>query len=465
MALFEQPTRRGLLGTGGLVLAQAAMISGRAQAAALPEAPIMRDAKMQPPVAPSSGPDYHPVATLNGWALPFRMNGDWKEFHLLAEPVVREIAPGMSAHLWGYNGQSPGPTIEAVEGEKVRIFLTNHLPEATTIHWHGQVLPNGMDGVAGLTQPAVPPGKTFVYEFVLKRSGTFMYHPHSDEMVQMAMGMMGSFIVHPRDPEFRRVDRDFVFLMSAYDIEPGAYTPKVNEMTDFNIWTFNARVFPGIDPLVAAQGDKVRLRYGNLTMTNHPIHIHGTSFRVTGTDGGWVDPAASWPEVAVDCAVGQMRAIEFVAEAPGDWAVHCHKSHHTMNAMGHQVRNYIGVDLNRTAKSIQKYVPGYMPMGTGSAMADMQMRLPENTLPMMSGDGPFGAIEMGGMFTVLKIRQGLAKGDYADPGWYQHPQGTVAYEWKEAALPEPATGKPPGAQHADYQAVDPRRARRHFGHE
>jgi len=448
MTSSEQPTRRSLLQTGGLTLASTAVISGRAQAASLPEAPIRKESGMQVPQEPSLGPGYHPVATLNGWSLPFRMNGDWKEFHLLAEPVVREIAPGMKAHLWGYNGQSPGPTIEAVEGDKVRIFVTNHLPEATTVHWHGMVLPNGMDGVSGLTQPGIPPGKTFVYEFVLTRSGTFMYHPHADEMVQMAMGMMGSFIVHPRDPSFRAVDRDYVFLMSAYDIEPGTYTPRVNEMTEFNIWAFNSRVFPGIDPMVAGKGERVRIRFGNLTMTNHPIHIHGTSFRVTGTDGGWVDPAASWPETAVDCAVGQMRAVELIADAPGDWAVHCHKSHHTMNAMNHQQRTYIGVDLKRTEKAIRKQAPGYMPMGHAgmSDMAGMDMPLPENTLPMMggtgnSGKGPFGSIEMGGMFTVLKIREGLARGDYSDPGWYQHPQGSVAYEWTEASLPPPPTRK------------------------
>ncbi|WP_262029843.1 multicopper oxidase family protein, partial [Microvirga sp. Mcv34] len=325
-------SRRGFLGAGGLALAGASMISGRTQAASLPEAPTMTEATMQPPLYPKSGPDYQPVVTLNGWTLPWRQNGDWKEFHLVAEPVVREMAPGMKAHLWGYNGQSPGPTIEAVQGDKVRIFVTNKLPENTAVHWHGQLLPNGMDGVGGLTQPHIPPGKTFVYEFVLQKSGTFMYHPHSDEMVQMAMGMMGFFVVHPRDPAERRVDRDFVFLLNAFDIEAGSYVPRVNEMTDFNLWCWNTRVFPGIDPLVVRQGDKVRVRFGNLTMTNHPIHMHGYDFKVTGTDGGWVDNG--WPEVSVDVAVGQMRAFEFVADAPGDWAIHCHKSHHTMNAMG-----------------------------------------------------------------------------------------------------------------------------------
>ena len=183
------------------------------------------------------------------------MNGDWKEFHLVAEPVVREFAPGMKAHLWGYNGQSPGPTIECVEGDKVRIFVTNKLPEHTTVHWHGMLVPNGMDGVGGLTQPHIKPGKTFVYEFALKKSGTFMYHPHADEMVQMAMGMMGFFVVHPRDPKFMRVDRDFVFLHAAPTTStPAATLPKVTTMTDFNLWTWNSRVFPGHRSAGRAQG-------------------------------------------------------------------------------------------------------------------------------------------------------------------------------------------------------------------
>ncbi|MBP0578541.1 copper oxidase [Labrys sp. LIt4] len=426
-------SRRSFLGAAALI--SAGTISSRAQAAAIPEAPTMKEAGMQPPLVPTSGVDYNPVVTLNGWTLPWRMNGDWKEFHLVAEPVVREIAPGMVAHLWGYNGQSPGPTIEAVEGDKVRIFVTNKLPEHTTIHWHGQLLPNGMDGVGGLTQPHIKPGKTFVYEFQLRKSGTFMYHPHADEMVQMAMGMMGFFVVHPRDPAFRRVDRDFVFLINAYDIEPGSYVPKVAEMTDFNLWTWNSRAFPGIDPLVCGKGDKVRVRFGNLTMTNHPIHMHGYDFKVSCTDGGWVPEAAAWPEVTIDCAVGQMRAFDFTADAEGDWAIHCHKSHHTMNAMGHDVRNYIGVDKKAVAAKIRKLVPDYMPMGSAGMadMGEMEMPLPDNTLPMMTGFAQFGAVEMGGMFSVVKVRQGLAAGDYKDPGWFKHPEGTVSYEWTGAS--------------------------------
>jgi len=436
----------------------AALVS-RVQAASLPEAPTQDKPTMAPPLVPRSGPPYNPVMTLNGWSLPWRMNNGWKEFHLVAEPVVRELAPGMKAHLWGYNGQSPGPTIECVEGDKLRIFVTNRLPEHTTIHWHGVLVPNGMDGVGGLTQPHIPSGKTFVYEFQMRKSGTFMYHPHADEMVQMAMGMMGFIVVHPRDTNFMRVERDFVFLLAMYDIEPGSYTPKVTTMLDFNLSTFNSRVFPGIDHLVVRKGDRVRVRIGNLTMTNHPIHIHGHDFEVTCTDGGWVPKQARWPEATVDVAVGQMRAFEFIADNPGDWALHCHKSHHVMNAMGHNVPTMIGVDHRGVAEKILRLVPDYMVMGEKGGSMEHEMPLPDNTLPMMTGTGPFGQMEMGGMFTVVKVREGLARGDYSDPGWYKHPDGKVAYEWQG---PSPAATRQAPAK-ADGVDVKVRKPAGHSG--
>ncbi|WP_295960958.1 copper oxidase [Rhodoferax sp.] len=431
--------------------------------AALPEPVIATTPATAPPLIPTTGRPYNPVVTLNGWTCPWRMNAGVKEFHLVAEPVVREIAPGMQARLWGYNGQSPGPTIEVVEGDRVRIFVTNRLPEHTTIHWHGQRLPNGMDGVGGLTQPQIPVGKTFVYEFVARRPGTFMYHPHADEMVQMAMGMMGFWVTHPKakTPLVAEVQRDFCFLLNSYDISPGSTTPRPNTMLDQNLWTWNSRAFPGIDTLNVRQGDQVRIRVGNLTMTNHPIHLHGHEFVVTGTDGGPVPPSARWPEVTTDIAVGQMRQIEFVADEPGDWALHCHKSHHTMNPMGHTVPNMIGVDHRGLVQKIQKLVPDYMLMGErGMAdMGEMQMPIPDQTLPMMSGAGPYGPIEMGGMFTTLKVRKDQKPGDYSDPGAYQQPPGTRAFEWT-GSLAEPAR---PAAV-APTDAVQVHKPGAHSGH-
>jgi manganese oxidase len=453
--------RRTFFG-GAAVTAVAAASVGKVAMAALPEPVLMDKPATAPPLVPPSGRPYRPVVTLNGWTLPWRMNGGVKEFHLVAEPVVREIAPGMKAHLWGYNGQSPGPTIEVVEGDRVRIFVTNQLPEHTTIHWHGQRLPNGMDGVGGITQPHIPAGKTFVYEFQARRPGTFMYHPHADEMTQMAMGMMGLWITHPkgRHPLIDQVDRDFCFLLGSYDIEPGSMTPRVNTMLDFNLFTFNSRVFPGIESLNVRKGDKVRIRIGNLTMTNHPIHVHGHEFVVTGTDGGPTPKSARWPEVTTDVAVGQMRQVEFIADEEGDWAMHCHKSHHTMNAMGHDVPTMIGVDHRGLVNKIQKLVPDYMVMGE-RGMADMgamEMPLPDNTLPMMSGQGQFGPAEMGGMFTLLKVRHDQPPGDYRDPGPFKHPAGTVAYEFT-GALPQPSRPAPSAAK-----ASVELRARKPSGH-
>jgi hypothetical protein len=152
-----------------------------------------------------------------------------------------------------------------------------------------------------------------------------------------------------------------------------------------------------------------------------------------------VRPEARWPEVSIDIPVGAMRAYEFDAKYEGDWAIHCHKSHHTMNAMGHDVPTFIGVDNSKVTDKIRRVQPEYMAMGDrGMAdMGEMEMPLPDNTIPMMTGWGQFGAIEMGGMFSVVKVREGLSANDYADPGWYQHPEGTVAYEWT-GDIPAPA---------------------------
>ncbi|MFP8777422.1 multicopper oxidase family protein [Hydrogenophaga sp. RWCD_12] len=456
----------------GAATALAAASVGRAALAAIPEAVQQTSAETAAPWTPpgvtGAGRPYNPVVTLNGWTLPWRMNDGVKEFHLVAEPVVREMAPGFTVNMWGYNGQSPGPTIEVLEGDRVRLYVTNRLPEHTTVHWHGQRLPAGMDGVGGLTQPQIAPGKTFVYEFVARRPGTFMYHPHADEMTQMAMGMMGLWITHPRQkhPLIAEVQRDYCFLLSAFDVEPGSRTPQVNTMLDHNIWSWNSRVFPGISPMVARLGERVRLRIGNLTMTNHPIHMHGMEFEVTGTDGGPIPRTARWPEVTTDIGVGQMRQIEFTADEPGDWSIHCHKSHHTMGAMGHSVPTMIGVDHRGLVQKIQRHTPDYMVMGErGMAdMGEMQMELPDNTFPMMTGTGPFGPIEMGGMFSTIKVRAEQKPGDYSDPGWYAMPPGTQAREVPAPAQAARAPGTPashPASTTADATARKPGPAHNH----
>jgi FtsP/CotA-like multicopper oxidase with cupredoxin domain len=379
-----------------------------------------------PPGAP--GRDYEPVLTPNGMTLAYRVVDGVKVFHLVAEEVDHEFADGLRAHCWGYNGRVHGPTLEAVEGDRVRVYVTNRLPAATTVHWHGVFLPNGMDGVGGLNQAAIPAGKTFVYEWTFQQHGTFMYHSHHDEMTQMAMGMMGMIVVHPRRPSpDYRVDRDFALLLSEWAQKPGTRRPDPNEMLDFNLLTFNARCFPGTAPLVCKLGERVRIRLGNLSaMHHHPIHLHGFHFKVTATEGGPIPLSAQRLETTVLVPTGTTRDIEFIADAPGDWALHCHMTHHVMNQMGHGTTNMLGARPKEFEDSVRKVVPGYMAMGHDGMgdMGPMQMPVPKNSIPMVGAEGPFGYITMGGMFTVLKVRETLAT--YDDPGWYQPPPGTQA---------------------------------------
>lgn len=400
-----------------------------------------------PPVD-RGGNSHGRVITPNSRSLASRVRNGWREFHLVAEEVSHQFSDDTRAICWGYNGSTPGPTLEAVEGEKVRIFVTNKLGEHTTIHWHGILLPSGMDGVGGLNQPHIKPGETWVYEFELRQHGTHMYHPHADEMVQMAFGMMGMFIIHPREPESPRVDRDYAIMLHNWALHPGTWRPDPNVMVEFDLWTLNSKIFPATEPLIARTGERVRIRIGNLSMWNHPMHLHGHQFYVTGSDGG------RWPEVqwqrdtTVIVGVGQCRDIEFDAIA-GDWAFHCHFSHHTMGPMGHDIPNTVGVKQGDLAERVEKVLPGYMPMGEfgmaehaahtagGSVHQGHQMMPgPPNTAPMMAGQGPYGPLEMGGMFTVVKIRDHWD--GVSDPGWYQHKPGEQARRVSAAAAPRQA---------------------------
>ena len=392
------------------------------------------------PLAPGfPGKNYQRVVVPNGGTLPFKVVDGVKVFHLVAEELDHAFDSGLRAKSWGFNGRVNGTVIEAVEGERVRIYVTNRLPVATSIHWHGFFLPNGMDGVGGLTQPYIKPGETAKYEWTLRQHGTQMYHSHHDEMTQMGMGMIGMFVVHPRNPapEYR-VDRDFALLLSEWTIEAGTARPNTLRMNDFNVLTINGKVFPSTAPLICKTGDKVRIRIGNLgAMDHHPIHIHGHHFRIAATDGGNIPLSAQWLESTVLVGVGQTRNIEFIADAPGDWPLHCHMTHHTMNQMGHEFPNMVGVKPDDLDESLRPLLPSYMTMGhTGMDMGRMAevMPMPRNTISMKGAAGPFGDyISMGGMFSILKVRNRLDSYD-RDPGWYEHPQGTVALKANDSDL-------------------------------
>jgi hypothetical protein len=306
-----------------------------------------------------------------------------------------------------------------------------------------------MDGVGGLSQKTIEPGETYKYEFKLRQHGTYMYHSHSDEMTQIALGMMGMFIIHPRTPTGPKADRDFALMASEWRIDVGTRRPVPIEMTNFSIFTFNGRAFPGTAPLVAKYGDRVRIRFGNLSpMEHHPIHLHGFYWKITEMDGLPISEVAQQPGNTVLVAVGQTRTVEFIADNPGDWAMHCHMTHHTMNQMGHNVPNLIGVRPGKLDKKVSKLLPGYMAMGeSGMAnMGEMGMPVPHNSIPMVGAPGKHDYIDMGGMFTIVKVRENLTS--YDDPGWYENPPGTLASLANNDEL-QRDLGKIPGAKPMD----------------
>jgi len=223
------------------------------------------------------------------------------------------------------------------------------------------------------------------------------------------------------------VDHDFVLMSHEWKLEVGARRPDPNAMNDFNVLTFNSKAYPATAPLVVGRGERVRIRFGNLSpMDHHPIHLHGLSFVVTGTDGGSIPASAQVPETTVLLPTGSTRVIEFVPTEPGDWPMHCHMTHHTMMQMGHGLPNMVGVHAEKIERRMSRVMPEYMAMGqTGmGGMGEMQMPLPANSAPMRGGPGPFSYIDMGGMFTLLKVRDQPRAEDATS--WYAHPPGTVA---------------------------------------
>ena len=283
--------------------------------------------------SPNSAPS-PPVVTLDIGDLPCTTDNGVKVFHLVAEPVKQTVVPGRTFDLWGFNGRAPGPTIQATEGDRVRIVFENHLPEATGVHWHGLELPIEMDGVPGVSQQPVKPGQRFVYEFTLHQNGTFFYHPHM--AMQEMVGMLGGFIIHPKTPYSPRCDKDYLIALQEYAVLPNNTIPNSMNM-EFNWLTFNGKAGPASTPLVIRLGERVRIRLINLGMDHHPIHLHGFTFWETGHDGAR-QPEAIWQRGNTTLvAVAQARDIEFVANRVGDWMLHCHLPHHMMNQMASNV--------------------------------------------------------------------------------------------------------------------------------
>jgi hypothetical protein len=305
-----------------------------------------------------------PVVTTDVADLPFTVDNGVKVFHLVAEPVKQMVIPGRTFDLWGFNGSAPGPTIQATEGDRVRIVFENHLPEPTGIHWHGLELPIEMDGVPGIGQKPVMPGERFVYEFPLHQNGTFFYHPHM--AMQEMVGMLGGFIIHPKTAYSPRVDKDYLIALQEYAVLPNSTIPNSMNM-EFNWLTFNGKAGPASTPLIIRHGERVRVRFINLGMDHHPIHLHGFTFWETGREGAR-QPEAIWPRGNTTLVgVAQARDIEFVADRIGDWMLHCHLPHHMMNQMASNVGPMTRVGHGMPAGGSMQEAMGMLREGNATA--------------------------------------------------------------------------------------------------
>jgi FtsP/CotA-like multicopper oxidase with cupredoxin domain len=271
-----------------------------------------------------------PVVTPDVSDLTFTLDGATKVFHLRAEPVKRKIAPFKTIDTWGYNGSCPGPTIQVNQGDRVRIHVENALPESTSMHWHGLEVPIEQDGVPFISQKPIAPGETYTYEFTVHQEGTFFYHAHS--AMQEMIGLLGLFIAHPQTQYSPHCDHDFGIVLQEWAILPNNTVPNTASM-EFNWLTFNGRSAPATTPLVVRLGSRVRLRFVNLGMDHHPIHLHGHQFFITGTEGGRAPESTWYPSNTVLVGVAQAKVVEFEAKYPGDWMIHCHLPHHMMNSM------------------------------------------------------------------------------------------------------------------------------------
>jgi FtsP/CotA-like multicopper oxidase with cupredoxin domain/plastocyanin len=278
--------------------------------------------------------------------IPTRMapGGQVREFHLEAKPTKWEITPGIVTDAWAYNGQVPGPELRVREGDLVRIILTNHLPVPTTIHWHGVELNYKMDGVPGITQEAVKPGGTFVYEFVAYPAGTRMYHSHQDTTSQLELGLYGALIIEPRHGPKYDVDRTIILRERALDFTPevalgrrqlnGADTGNGRGgAVQYDLFLMDGKAGSAIPPVRVKPNQRVLLRLINLGHLVHAIHLHGHTFTIVATDGNPVPPGGRLRKDTVTIGPGERYDLEVAAVNPGVWMLHCHMPNHGENGM------------------------------------------------------------------------------------------------------------------------------------
>ncbi|HLG08368.1 MAG TPA: copper oxidase [Gaiellaceae bacterium] len=285
--------------------------------------------------APTEGvPDA--TATRGGEVLEPRVESGVWVYELQTKPVRWEILPGTKVTAYTYNGTVPGPEIRVPYGQRVRILVKNDLPDPTTVHWHGIAVPNAMDGVPGVTQDPIEPGETFTYEFDAipagrdSKGGTFLYHSHFEEDRQVGLGLAGALVIEEPDTVRYDVERTIMINEWALDTATGETRPPMEmEGSLPNFFTLNGRSFPATETIEVRRGDRVLLRLVGAGQFEHPMHLHGTDFRIVAKDGHPVEQPLAADVVQV--APGERYDIAFTATEPGKWVFHCHIGHHLTN--------------------------------------------------------------------------------------------------------------------------------------
>jgi FtsP/CotA-like multicopper oxidase with cupredoxin domain len=252
-----------------------------------------------------------------GTKLDYKMDGDVKVFELTCKDLEWEVAPGQAFPAMAYNGIIPGPEIRVTEGDKIRVLVTNQMAQSTSVHWHGVRVPNNMDGVPYITQPPIDPGQTFTYEFTVRNFGTHMYHSHHNSTEQVTTGLLGPFIVEPKDKSREpKVDAEYTMVLNDSGIG----------------FTINGKSFPYTQPVVAKMGQKIRIRYLNEGLMIHPFHLHGIPQLVFAKDGFYLPN----PYMAdtLNVAPGERYDVIVECDEPGAWAFHCHILSHAESRNG-----------------------------------------------------------------------------------------------------------------------------------
>ena len=285
-------------------------------------------------VAPSKVTYTAPADARGDQPLSSQLVGGVKVFNLDVSLIKWNILPNVQVEAYAFNRQVPGPRITLTEGDRVRMIVKNDLPEPTTVHWHGLILPNDMDGAADITQKPIEPGATYTYEFTVQQSGTFFYHSHFEPDRQQALGLYGALLIEPKTrPAIPAYDKEVTIQLQEWTVRGGNTYPSMPMEGLFpNFFTINGKSYPSTETVNAKVGDRLLVRFiGTNSAFIHPMHIHGGPFTIVATDGNPVPAAAQLQKDTVDVGPGERYDVIWTARQPGKWLIHCHINHHITN--------------------------------------------------------------------------------------------------------------------------------------